>query len=54
MEQSEEQPDLFTISVGNIPPRTRVLVKFTYVQAYGTHRHKPMYVPLKRSLRQSL
>ena len=32
MEQSEEQPDLFTISVGNLPPNARVLIKFTYVQ----------------------
>ena len=32
MEQNEEQPDLFTISIGNLPPGATVLIKFCYVQ----------------------
>eukprot|EP00760_Papus_ankaliazontas_P032309 PhM_4_TR5741/c0_g1_i1/m.86992/K10798/PARP; poly [ADP-ribose] polymerase len=31
MDESEEKPDVFTVSVGNLPPRTRVVIKITYV-----------------------
>ena len=31
MEAQEEKPDIFTVSVGNIPPGADVLIKITYV-----------------------
>lgn len=31
MDQDEESPDMFTISVGNLPPKSCVLIKITYV-----------------------
>ncbi len=31
MEAQEEKPDIFTVSVGNIPPQAEVLIKITYV-----------------------
>jgi len=31
MDESEEAPDVFTVSVGNLPPKTRVVVKIVYV-----------------------
>ena len=31
MEAQEEKPDIFTVSVGNIPPKAEVLIKITYV-----------------------
>ncbi|CAG5135718.1 unnamed protein product, partial [Candidula unifasciata] len=31
MDQDEETPDMFTVSVGNLPPRACVLIKITYV-----------------------
>ncbi|XP_064614206.1 LOW QUALITY PROTEIN: protein mono-ADP-ribosyltransferase PARP4-like [Liolophura sinensis] len=31
MDQDEETPDVFTVSVGNLPPKASVLIKITYV-----------------------
>ncbi|KAL8613683.1 hypothetical protein ACOMHN_029775 [Nucella lapillus] len=31
MDQDEETPDVFTVSVGNLPPNATVLIKITYV-----------------------
>ncbi|XP_070191086.1 protein mono-ADP-ribosyltransferase PARP4-like [Littorina saxatilis] len=31
MDQDEETPDVFTVSVGNLPPKATVLIKITYV-----------------------
>lgn len=31
MDESEEAPDVFTVSVGNLPPHTRVVIKITYI-----------------------
>lgn len=31
MDESEEKPDVFTVSVGNLPPKTTVIIKITYV-----------------------
>ena len=31
MDESKESPDVLTVSVGNLPPRCKVLVKITYV-----------------------
>ncbi|BFZ25340.1 hypothetical protein BsWGS_28378 [Bradybaena similaris] len=31
MDQDEETPDMFTVSVGNLPPQACVLIKITYV-----------------------
>lgn len=31
LDQDEERPDVFTVSVGNLPPKSSVLIKITYV-----------------------
>ncbi|XP_052074990.1 uncharacterized protein LOC127712542 isoform X2 [Mytilus californianus] len=32
----EEEPDVFTVSVGNLPPQARVLIKITYISELQT------------------
>jgi len=31
MDQSEESPDVFTVSVGNLPPKCHAFIRITYV-----------------------
>ena len=31
MDESEKSKDIFTVSVGNLPPQTEVLIKITYI-----------------------
>lgn len=31
MEESKETPELFTVSIGNLPPKKEVLIEITYV-----------------------
>ncbi|XP_071956345.1 protein mono-ADP-ribosyltransferase PARP4-like isoform X2 [Antedon mediterranea] len=39
----EETPDVFTVSVGNLPPNSDVLIKITYVAELGVESGKVMF-----------
>ncbi|CUG89283.1 poly (ADP-ribose) polymerase, putative, partial [Bodo saltans] len=37
LDESEETPDVFTVSVGNLPPKTDVVIRITYVLELRVH-----------------